>query len=102
MSPRDLVRAAADRDRDRPALVVGAEVLTYGQLADRVGAARAALEEAGVPVTHIDENDEPLSQEAALMRVIGGQPSLFGPAFHQLTSRKRHAPDDSDEETTDS
>ena len=53
-----------------------------------------ALEEAGVPVTHIDEKDRPLSQEEVIMRVIGGQPSLFGPDFHQLTSRKRHAPDD--------
>jgi uncharacterized protein (DUF488 family) len=57
-----------------------------------------ALEEAGVEVTHIDENDQPLSQEAVMMRVIGGQPSLFGPDFHQLTSRKRHGPNDDDEQ----
>lgn len=53
-----------------------------------------ALKEVNVPVIHIDENGQPLSQEEVMLRVIGGQPSLFGPAFHQLTSRKRHAPDD--------
>jgi uncharacterized protein (DUF488 family) len=57
-----------------------------------------ALEEAGIDVTHIDENGQPLSQEAVMMRVIGGQPSLFGPDFHQLTSRKRHATDDHDDQ----
>jgi uncharacterized protein (DUF488 family) len=57
-----------------------------------------ALEEVGIDPTHIDENDRPLSQEEVMLRVIGGQPSLFGPDFHQLTSRKRHAPDDNDEE----
>ena len=57
-----------------------------------------ALEAAGIPVIHIDENGQPLSQEAVLMRVVGGQPSLFGPDFHQLTSRKRHAPDEGDRE----
>jgi uncharacterized protein (DUF488 family) len=61
-----------------------------------------SLVEAGVPVIHIDENDQPLSQEAVMMRVIGGQPSLFGPSFHQLTSRKRHASDSRDEEATGS
>jgi len=61
-----------------------------------------ALEEAGIPVIHIDENDQPLSQEEVLMRVIGGQPSLFGPDFYQLTSRKRHAPDADEEQPTDS
>jgi len=60
-----------------------------------------ALEEAGVEVTHIDENDRPLSQEEVMLRVIGGQLSLFGSDFHQLTSRKRHAPDDdNDQEPT--
>ena len=51
-----------------------------------------------IDVLHIDERDRPLSQEEVMLRVIGGQPSLFGPDFHQLTSRKRHAADDSDEE----
>jgi uncharacterized protein (DUF488 family) len=61
-----------------------------------------ALEELDIPLVHIDENGQPLSQEAALLRVIGGQPSLFGPSFHQFTSRKRHAPDAGEEEETDS
>ena len=58
-----------------------------------------ALDEAGIPLTHIDENDRPLSQEEVMLRVIGGQPSLFGPDFHQLTSRKRHAATDDDEDS---
>ena len=58
-----------------------------------------ALAEAGIDVQHIDENDQPLSQEEVMLRVVGGQPSLFGPDFHQLTSRKRHAPDKGDEES---
>ena len=51
-----------------------------------------ALEEANIPVIHIDENGQPLSQEDVLMRVTGGQPSLFGPDFHQFTSRQPHPP----------
>jgi hypothetical protein len=33
-----------------------------------------------------------ISQEDVMLRVIGGQPSLFGPDFHKLTSRKRYDP----------
>ncbi|UCG24445.1 MAG: DUF488 domain-containing protein [Chloroflexota bacterium] len=57
-----------------------------------------ALEDAGIDVLHIDEEGRPLTQEEVMLRVIGGQPSLFGPDFHQLTSRKRHSADDSAEE----
>ena len=60
-----------------------------------------ALEEAGIPMIHLDEEDQPLSQEAVMMRVIGGQPSLFGPSFHQHTSRKRHISQDDDQDETE-
>jgi len=41
-------------------------------------------------VAHIDENDNVITQEEVMLRVIGSQPSLFGEDFHQLTSRKRY------------
>lgn len=50
----------------------------------------ATLEAEGIAVAHIDEHDQTLTQEDVRLRVIGGQPSLFGPDFHQLTSRKRY------------
>lgn len=47
-----------------------------------------ALDEIGVPVLHLDENDEPQSQLAVTSRLNGGQLDLFGdPGF---TSRKRY------------
>ncbi|MFW6184524.1 MAG: DUF488 family protein [Chloroflexota bacterium] len=48
------------------------------------------LEEADIPVMHIDENDRLISQEDVLLRVVKGQPSLFGEEFHEFTSRKRY------------
>ncbi|HSG17244.1 MAG TPA: DUF488 domain-containing protein [Anaerolineae bacterium] len=57
-----------------------------------------ALEDAGIDVMHIDEKDRPLSQEEVMLRVIGGQPSLFGSDFHQLTSRKRHTTEDEEDQ----
>lgn len=46
------------------------------------------LDELGIPVAHIDENDELKTQEEIILRLTGGQLSLFGsPAF---TSRKRY------------
>ena len=49
-----------------------------------------SLADRGIEVAHIDENDAIVSQEEVMLRVIGGQPSLFGPNFHKLTSRKRY------------
>ncbi|MGB3715865.1 MAG: DUF488 domain-containing protein [Candidatus Promineifilaceae bacterium] len=49
-----------------------------------------SLTDQGIEVIHIDENDDIVSQEEIMMRVIGPQPSLFGPDFHKLTSRKRY------------
>ena len=49
-----------------------------------------ALAEQGITVIHIDENDQPISQEDVMLRIIRGQPSLFGDDFHKLKSRKRY------------
>ncbi|RME57192.1 MAG: hypothetical protein D6790_13665, partial [Caldilineae bacterium] len=53
-----------------------------------------ALVAAGVDVRHIDERDNLVSQEDVMLRVTGGQPSLFGDDFLHLTSRKRYMPDE--------
>jgi uncharacterized protein (DUF488 family) len=49
-----------------------------------------ALRAAGIPVSHVDENDQPVGQEEVLLRLTKGQPSLFGEEFQQYTSRKRY------------
>jgi len=49
-----------------------------------------SLTDRGIELAHIDENDVVVSQDAVMLRVIGGQPSLFGQEFHKLTSRKRY------------
>lgn len=41
-------------------------------------------------ISHIDENDELVSQEEVMLRLNKNQPSLFGEDFFQHTSRKRH------------
>lgn len=51
-----------------------------------------SLTDRSIEVNHIDENDDIVSQEEIMMRVIGRQPSLFGLDFHKLTSRKRYKP----------
>jgi len=43
-----------------------------------------------IPVTHIDENDQLITQQDAMLRIHNNQPSLFGDNFFQHTSRKRH------------
>jgi uncharacterized protein (DUF488 family) len=43
-----------------------------------------------VTVTHIDENDQALTQELVMLRLHDGQPSLFGDQFFQYKSRKRY------------
>lgn len=57
-----------------------------------------ALVEQGITVIHIDENDQPITHEDVMLRVIGGQPSLFGDDFHKLTSRKRYTTSSGEEE----
>ena len=58
------------------------------------------LADLGIEVAHIDENGSLLTQEEVKLRVIGGQPSLFGPDFHQLTSRRRYDPGSDSEDST--
>lgn len=48
------------------------------------------LSETAVALAHIDENDQLISQEEALLRLTKGQPSLFGDDFYRFTSRKRY------------
>lgn len=43
-----------------------------------------------IPVTHIDENDQLITQQDAMLRLNKNQPSLFGDDFIHHTSRKRH------------
>ena len=56
----------------------------------------ATLKDLGIPVSHIDENDQPRTQDEIVYELTDGQLSLFGePAF---TSRKRyHAAGDDDD-----
>jgi uncharacterized protein (DUF488 family) len=56
----------------------------------------ASLEEMGIEVRHIDENDQLQSQDAVIARITGGQLGLFGPM--EFTSRKRYVADDAAEE----
>ncbi len=44
----------------------------------------------GIEVLHIDEKDEVISQKEVLLRLTGGQPSLFGDDFFTFTSKKRY------------
>jgi len=44
----------------------------------------------GIEVLHIDEKDEIITQKQVLLRITGGQPSLFGDDFLTFTSRKRY------------
>jgi uncharacterized protein (DUF488 family) len=58
-----------------------------------------SLQERGIPVAHIDENDTLLSQDAVGLRLTGGQPSLFGDDLLPSGSRKRHlTPEDEESE----
>jgi len=54
----------------------------------------------GLPVAHIDENDELIGQDEVLLRLTGGQPSLFGDDMLPGSSRKRYraAAQETDEE----
>lgn len=44
----------------------------------------------GIPVAHIDEKDQLITQEEVIVRQHGGQPSLFGADFTRGKSRKRY------------
>lgn len=47
-----------------------------------------------IEVLHIDEMDDVISQNDVLLRLTGGQPSLFGDDFFTFTSRKRYRDDE--------
>jgi hypothetical protein len=51
-----------------------------------------ALGQRGLPVAHIDENDELIDQAGVLLRHTGGQRSLFGDEMMPGGSRKRYRP----------
>ena len=55
----------------------------------------------GIEVLHIDEEDEVISQKDVLLRLSGGQPSLFGDEFFRFTSRKRYRDEAEDTDNTD-
>ncbi len=51
-----------------------------------------ALAKLGLPVTHIDENDQLIGQDEVLLRLTGGQLSFFGDDMLPTGSRKRYGP----------
>ena len=55
-----------------------------------------ALAAAGIPVSHIDEDGQVLTQAQVIDRLTKGQLDLFGPA--SFTSRKRYAPEEAGSE----
>lgn len=55
------------------------------------------LTERAIPVAHIDENSQLISQEDVILRRQKGQPSLFGDDFFNFTSRKRYQREEDDE-----
>ncbi len=56
----------------------------------------------GIEVLHIDEQDTVISQQDVLLRLTGGQPSLFGDDFFSFTSRKKYRDENSDKSNADS
>lgn len=48
----------------------------------------------GVEVLHIDEQNDLRTQQEVILRLTGGQPSLFGDEFFSFTSRKRYRDED--------
>ncbi len=52
----------------------------------------------GIPVAHIDENDNLIDQEEVLLRLTGGQLSFFGDEMLPGGSRKRYAARDEEED----
>lgn len=54
-----------------------------------------------IEVLHIDEKDALISQKDVLLRLTGGQPSLFGDEFFKFTSRKRYRDGASEPDNTD-
>lgn len=55
----------------------------------------------GIPVAHIDEHDELITQDDVFARLTGGQLSLFGTDLMPGTSRKRYGPTGHEQEDED-
>jgi uncharacterized protein (DUF488 family) len=55
----------------------------------------------GIEVHHIDENNEIISQEQVILRLTGGQLSLFGDDALTFTSRKKYRDDQDQMEESD-
>jgi uncharacterized protein (DUF488 family) len=53
-----------------------------------------------IPVSHIDEKDQLIRQEEALLRLNKNQPSLFGDSFFQHTSRKSYQEETENDDST--
>jgi uncharacterized protein (DUF488 family) len=71
--------------RQRVALMCSEEKPENCHRSKLVGATLTGL---AAPVIHIDENDEPRTQDEVIHRLTGGQLSLFGE--HTFHSRKRY------------
>lgn len=56
------------------------------------------LQKEGIEVRHIDEKDDLLSHTQVMLRVVKGQPSLFGDEFFKHTSRKAYTKTDDESE----
>ena len=56
------------------------------------------LGDEGIEIQHIDERDDLLSHTQVMLRVIKGQPSLFGDDFFKHTSRKTYTTEDDESE----
>jgi len=56
------------------------------------------LHEDGIEVQHLDENNDLLSHNQIMLRIIKGQPSLFGDEFFKHTSRKSYTKADDESE----
>lgn len=56
------------------------------------------LNKEGLEIIHIDEKDNLLSHTEVMLRVIKGQPSLFGDDFFKHTSRKSYTKSDDETE----
>jgi uncharacterized protein (DUF488 family) len=57
-----------------------------------------ALVQEGIDIQHIDESDILLTHNQVMLRVIKGQPSLFGDDFFKHTSRKSYTRNDDESE----
>jgi uncharacterized protein (DUF488 family) len=55
----------------------------------------------GFEILHIDEQDALISQKDVLLRLTGGQPSLFGDDFFSFASRRRYRSEEQNADDAD-